>query len=456
MEKKIKVGLLPLYISLYHVSLRKRLEPFYETIASLLEEKGLEVVRSEFCMEEPDFEKAIAMFEQENCDCLVTLHMAYSPALKSSEALKKTKLPIVICDTTETFDFSDEQSPVEISYCHGIHGVMDMCNLLKKNGKTYAIAAGHYEKSNVLDRVVGFVKAAKSAQSIKGANVGSIGGYFDGMGDFRVEDSRMKELFGATVVYPEPGELAALEKTVTAEEIEAEKKRNEKDFEFIGTFTDELYNTSITTDLTVRKWMEKKNLRALTINFRELGDLITMPFNAGCRAMEDGYGYAGEGDTLTALFTGGLLQGYPETSFVELFCPDWKNDTVFISHMGEMNYRVADKKPVCFEKYFGYGKGVNPIACGASFKPGDAVFINIYEDMEGFHALLAPVRVVGQKTDSFKKDMRGWLDFSRPLPEVLERISECGATHHSILVYNTTVEEMAFFAKLMHIQPITL
>lgn len=452
----MKIGLLPLYISLYGPKLRERLEPFYEKIASIFEEKGLEVIRSEFCMEDEHFEKAISTYEKENCDAIVTIHMAYSPSLKSEKVLAKTKLPIIICDTTETFDFSDGQSPSEISYCHGIHGVMDMCNLLKKNKKAYAIAAGHFEESNVIDRVIGFVKAAKCAKSLLGSNVGSIGGYFEGMGDFRVDDERLKKLYDVNVIYPEKGELTQISQEVTEDEIKIEKARNEKDFDFVEEFDEVLYTNSVITDLTLKKWIEKRSLNAFTVNFRELGNLSTMPFNGACRAMADGIGYAGEGDTLTALFTGALMSEYKETSFVEIFCPDWKNDTLFISHMGEMNYNLAAKKPEFFEKKFIYGKGINPISGAACYKSGEAIFMNIFEDENGFNAFLAPVSVVEEKTDKFKKRIRGWLDFKKTVSEVLETLSKCGATHHSILVYNTNVDEMTYFAKLLNISPVKL
>lgn len=452
----MKIGLLPLYISLYSDVLRKRLQPFYDKIANMFQDKGLEVVTNEFCMEEPHFEDALAKFEKENCDAVVTLHMAYSPGLNSSEALKKTKLPIIICDTTETFDFSDEQSPSEISYCHGIHGVMDMCNLLKKNKKSYAIAAGHYTESDVIDRVVGFVKAAKSANSLKGSNVGSIGGYFDGMGDFRVDDKRMKEIFGVETVYPDDGELASLTASLTQEEIENEMERNKRDFNIIAPLDEGTHQTSVKADLTVKKWIKKRNLQAFTINFRNLGDLDTMPFNSAGRAMSEKIGYAGEGDTLTAAFTGALLQGYDETSFIEIFCPDWKNNTLFISHMGEMNYRVADKKIEFGEINFSYGKGINPVVGTGAFKSGKAVFVNIYEDENGFNALISPVDVIGEKTDSFCKKVRGWLDFGMSVSEALEKISIHGATHHSILVYGATIREMEFFARLLGINPVIM
>ena len=456
--EKMKIGLLPLYLALYGENPKPRMRAFYREIVKLFEEKGLEVVCTDLCALKEEFENAVSLFENENCDALVTLHMCYSPSLESAEVLKNTKLPIVICDTTETFDFSDRQGPGEIMYCHGIHGVMDMCNLLRKNKKPYAIAAGHYEKSDVIDRVVGFVKSAKSAKSIDGSKVGSIGGNFGGMGDFEVDDEKMLSRFGTKVIYPEKGELKALSEEVTQEEILAEKERNKNDFEFIGEFDEEVYTKSVIADLTLKKWIEKRNLRGLTINFRNIGELYTMPFNGACRAMGDRVGYAGEGDTLTALFTGALLQGYKETSFVELFCPDWENNTIFISHMGEMNYVVADKKGEFYEKNFTFGKEgtTNPYCGSAAYKPGNAIFINIFEDSEGFNALIAPVKVVGERTDNFKKNVRGWLDFGMPISEALEKISIHGATHHSIMIYDAKVEEIEFFAKLLDIKPIRL
>ncbi len=450
----MKIGLLPFYTSLYSNKLRERLEPFCEEVAVMIENRGIEVIRNDFCMEVKDFKKAVFKFENEGCDAIVTLHTAYSPGLNCEKALSETMLPIIVCDTTDTFDFSDKQEPSNISYCHGIHGVMEMCNLLKKNGKAYAIAAGHYKESNVIDKVVGLIKAAKSAISIKGSKVGSLSGYFEGMGDFRVDDDRLTELFGAKVVYPEKNELKNLMESVTEEEIAAEKEKNAKDFEFVCDINDDTYTRSVISDIAVKKWVEKRNLSALTINFREIGDLNTMPFNSACRAMENGIGYAGEGDTLTALFTGAFLQGYDETSFIEIFCPDWKNNTLFISHMGEMNYAVSDKKPTMFEKPFIYGKEntSNPYAASAAFKEGKAMFLNVFEDESGFNILAAPVNVVKETTDLFQKSVRGWLDFGVPIDEVLEKISMHGVTHHSILVYGAQMAEIEFFAKLTGIK----
>ena len=123
--KKIKIGFLPLYIKLYDdigngAKARPRLEPFYEKLACLMEAEGAEVVRNPFCRIKPEFEAAVKAFEAAQVDCIVTWHAAYSPSLECADALAGTSLPVIVLDTTETYDFSPSQDAGEISYCHGI------------------------------------------------------------------------------------------------------------------------------------------------------------------------------------------------------------------------------------------------------------------------------------------------------------------------------------------------
>ena len=154
----MKIGFLPLYVKLYDdfvTGQRPRMEAYYATIAGMMREKGAEVVEVPFCRLADEFKAAVKRFEDEKVDAIVTLHIAYSPSLESIDALAGTKLPLVILDTTPTMEFDNKQSGSEIFHNHGIHGVMDMCNLLTRRGKPYAIAAGHYEQSDVLDRTFG-------------------------------------------------------------------------------------------------------------------------------------------------------------------------------------------------------------------------------------------------------------------------------------------------------------
>ena len=457
--KKIKIGFLPLYIKLYDdigngAKARPRLEPFYEKLACLMEAEGAEVVRNPFCRIKPEFEAAVKAFEAAQVDCIVTWHAAYSPSLECADALAGTTLPVIVLDTTETYDFSPSQDAGEISYCHGIHGVMDMCNLLSRRGKPYAIAAGHISDSDVIARVVGFARAAVAAKAFSSVRVGSIGGSFDGMGDFIVTDEEIEGRFGVKVVYADRDELAALRQEVSEEEITAEVAADRESFYEISPVDDADLRNTERNCLAVRHWMEKHGLNAFTANFREIGDdrcgLTVMPFIEACKTLARGQGYAGEGDALTASLVGALLSGFPDTSFVEIFCPDWKGNSLLLSHMGEFNPNLTDRKPGMKKINFVFGSADDPVVAYGRYRPGAATFLNLYRDEAGFRLLLSQVEMLDAGDDrNFETRVRGWLRPSLPVAEFLETISAFGVTHHSALVYGATPEQLAFFADLL-------
>jgi len=461
--KKIRIGFLPLYIKLYDdcgFVVRPRTEPFYEAMAKDLESRGFEVQRSPFCSVRPEFEEAVRSFENGGCDVIVTWHAAYSPSLESIDALSKTRLPIVVLDTTETFDFSSLQDPGEMNYCHGIHGVMDMTNMLRRAGKPYAIAAGHYPSSDVMDRAEGFIKAAAGAASLRGTKVGTIGGSFDGMGDFLISDEELKEVFGVEAVYSNRAELDALRAAVTDDEIECEIQFDADHYIAIDDIDEECHRKTVRNCLAVRRWIENNGLAAFTVNFREIrpeNGLEIMPFMEACKAMARGIGYAGEGDVLTASITGALMRGFTDATFVEIFCPDWKGGTLYLSHMGEYNPNLTDGCDEMKKISFIFGEAEDPVVGYGCYRGGDAIFTNVFKDADGrYTMLISPVEMIDCPDDNFVGSVRGWMKPPVALPDFLQRISECGVTHHSSLTYGATVDQMKFFAEVAGLRTVVV
>ena len=459
---KIKIGFMPLYIMLYddiNLNVRGRLDEFYEKLACAFEEDGFEVVRNPFCRIKPEFEACVAKFEAEGCDCIVTWHAAYSPSLESIDALAGTALPIVVLDTTETYDFFHSNDPDAINLNHGIHGVMDMTNMLLRRGKAYAIAAGHFPQSDVIERAGRLVRAAAGAKSLKGSRVGTVGGSFDGMGDFLISDEELLETFGVTAVYSDGKTLTVLQSAVTDEEIAAEMEKDLEMCQIIGPFTKDTHAKTVRNCLAVRKWIESENLSAFTVNFREIrpsNGLSVMPFMEACKAMARGIGYAGEGDVLTAAITGALLRGFGEAAFVEIFCPDWKGGSLCLSHMGEFNLALSEKKPEIKETDFIFGEADNPVVCYGCYKAGEAVFINVFKGPDGYNMLISPVEMIQNKKDNYQGSVRGWMKPKMPLPDFLSAISTHGVTHHSALVYGADLCELEFFGKILGLNVITV
>ncbi len=461
---KIKVGFMGLYIKLYDdcglTEIRDRVDPFYEKLACALEDEGFEVERFPMCRVKDEFRACVDAFEAAGCDCIVTWHAAYSPSLESIEVLANTKLPIVVLDTTETYDFSPTSDPGEINMNHGIHGVMDMTSMLRRYGKAYAIAAGHYPTSDVVKKTAGYVRAAAGAMSLEGSRVGTIGGSFDGMGDFLISDEELLERFGVTAVYSKGEDLTALRAEVTDAEINAEIEYDTANFRPLNEFSRETHEKTTRNCLAVRKWLENEKLDAFTVNFREIrpeNGLVVMPFIEASKAMARGVGYAGEGDVLTAAITGALMRGFGDTAFVEIFCPDWKNDSMCLSHMGEINLALTANQPEIKEIPFTFGNAEDPVVCYGCYKAGDAVFVNVYKDSEKYNMLISPVEMLDNTGDKFEGTVRGWMkpkDLS--LGDFLEAISREGVTHHSTLVYNRSLEEVKFFGELLGLNVVTV
>lgn len=460
--KSAKIGFMPLYIKLYDdcglQDIRDRLEPFYEKMACGFEEHGITVVRSAFCCVKAEFEAAVAKFESEGVDCIVTWHAAYSPSLESIEVLANTKLPIIVMDTTDTYDFGPAQSPAHVNMCHGIHGVMDMTSMLKRYSKSYAIAAGHYPVSDVMERVIGYIHAAVAATSLKGSRVGTIGGSFDGMGDFLVSDEEMLERFGVTVVYAEK-KLVDIKKKVTDDEVRAEMALDLEECDVIGPLPEDSHFRTEKNCLAVRRWIDEEKLDAFTVNFRQIipaDGLEIMPFMEASKAMARGTGYAGEGDVLTASITGALMRGFGDAAFVEIFCPDWRGGALMLSHMGEYNRALAAGRPEIKEIPFTFGDAADPVVTYGRLRGGEAVFVNIFKDETGFKLLASPVTMLDTAEDSFTGVVRAWMKPHMPVSDFLEEISRAGVTHHSSLVYGATTEQIAYFGRLLGIETVTV
>ena len=245
--------------------------------------------------------------------------------------------------------------------------------MLKQKGKIYAIAAGHNIESDVIDRVCGFVKSAVAAKNLSNMKVGLFGGSFEGMGDFQVPEKELETRFGIKVENVKDSFIASVRETVTEQEITEETEKDRQNYDFDDSVIEEEYKDFVKGCLTLRKCIEKGGYNAFSVNFLNAGNVGTMPFTECCKAMARGTGYAGEGDPLTSAFTGAFLSAYPETTFVEIFCPDWKDNKVLLSHMGEMNYAIIEGKPLVRRTGTTYIKGTMPYAGYSKMKAGKGV-----------------------------------------------------------------------------------
>ena len=450
--KKVKIGFLPLYIQLYDdfaSSLRPGIEAYCESVKEALVDEGAELVAADICRVRSEFAAAIELFEREEVSAIVTLHLAYSPSLESAEVVAGTTLPIIILDTTREYCFDFEVKKGSTSYNHGIHGVQDFCNLLRRCGKEYAIFAGHYLNSDVVKRVLDAARAVKAANAISTMKVGTLGGAFDGMGDFCVSDETKARL-GVTVTPCDGEKILEIKKKVTDEAV---RKEYDTDCKENGcNIPYEKYAEHIRSSIAIRELIKNEGYTAFTMNFRRAGAEVgfdTVPFAEACKLMADGIGYAGEGDAINAALVGALMSAFDEVNFVEMFCPDWKNNTVYFNHMGESNASLMEHRHM-MTKYFAYGDVDNPVYMLGHMKAGRGCILNMLPNSEGWFDVViveGEFMQLPERLESFPETINGWFKPCVPVAELLERYSEAGGTHHSSFVYGVSGRSLALFAK---------
>ncbi|MCU6746264.1 hypothetical protein OCV51_01085 [Faecalicatena acetigenes] len=454
--KKTKIGFLPLYVELYDLTcpqMRPKIEDFNQKVIKKLQEY-VDVYAAPICRIKEEFEAAVTYFQEKQVDAVVTMHLDYSPSLESADALAKVEVPIIVLDTTCEAEFGPAQSVDEIMYNHGIHGVQDMCNLLKRNHKLYFVEAGHWEHSDVIERVVSRVNAAAMAKAFYDSRIGRVGDTFEGMGDFQVPFSELKEKFGIDIISYDFDWAQEKIKEITDKEIEEDISYCKEKF-CVDPIDDTIWKLSEKVNLLLRKWVKQEKLDAYTVNFLATENqpgLPTMPFLEISRLMERGIGYAGEGDVLTAALVGALMKVYAETTFTEMFCPDWKGNSIMLSHMGEINVALTAKTPRVVEKDFPFTSADNPVTAYGCLKPGKAVIVDLAPFGSGRYTLiLSEVEMLSvEGTDNMELSVHGWFrpihcDISR----FLEQYSLAGGTHHLALVYNASLRELETFGEIM-------
>lgn len=446
----IKIGFLPLYLELYDRALpefHEQMEAFSQTVATALEHRGLAVSRAPLCRIEEEFTRVIHDFESQGVSVIVTLHLAYSPSLESAAVLAATRLPLVVLDTTPDWEFGPEQKADAIMFNHGIHGVQDMCNLLIRNGKPFSIQAGHLTKSDVLDRVFSDIRAAAMAHAMRTARVGRIGPGFAGMGDFAVAESILAEEIGMRVQQSDPQKLAAWLPPADAPEVAAEMQIDRERFD-MAELDDETHRQSVRAGLAVRRWIDAESLTAMSMNFLAFNggadDLPVVPFIEASKAMARGIGYAGEGDVLTAAFVGALASVYPQTTFTEMFCPDWRGERVFLSHMGEVNADLLAGNGMMLKKPFPWSDAGDPAVITGCLKGGSAVFADVAPGPDDSFTLIAVGvdMVAPEDEDGMAGTVHGWFKPHLGIERFLETYSLAGGTHHAALVYDASLQEL--------------
>ena len=453
---KPKIGLLALMLKLYdssHPALKVKQGRYVLEIGdSLSDIAGIVYPGVQNTIE--GVKKAVHKFEQEKCCLIMVILPTYSPSLIATPALKNTDIPVVIFNTAKIDQIGNDFSPADYMENHGIHGVQDLSNTLLRAKKPFEILTGHYKDAETINELKDYVRAAAAVDFFKNTRIGIFGETFEGMGDFYFDEKAFSSKYGCKFTNIPLKEIKDETKDLHRDEITKEIEDDLRKFKADKNYNRPLHALSNKYYIGIKRILDKHKMAGFTMNFLSFGKsktAETVPFLAAHKLLAAGYGYAGEGDLLCAALVSAMTRMTGDAGFTEMFCPDFKNNHILMSHMGEGNPNFARKdSPIQIkELQFNYGDVETPYTLFFSYEPQPVTLINLSPQPDNNYKIISTdanvvnfKRIEALETSNFK------IAPSSPLPVFLTDYSKNGGTHHLAMVKNHVSGLIAKFAKI--------
>ncbi len=133
-----------------------------------------------------------------------------------------------------------------------------------------------------------------------------------------------------------------------------------------------------------------------------------------------------------------------------MFCPDWEKGTIFLSHMGEFNYRLAEGKARLIEMDYDLSDAENPVLAAGRFRPGEFLVVNLQPLNAGYRLIIAPATMIGVTgKDNMSDRVHGWFKPRLPIENFLAEYSRQGGTHHLAISYSASIRLVEAFGQMM-------
>ncbi len=108
-----------------------------------------------------------------------------------------------------------------------------------------------------------------------------------------------------------------------------------------------------------------------------------------------------------------------------MFCPDWEQDVILLSHMGESNPKLAQWKPLISDCPFNYNSCGDTTAMYNCLRKGKAVYVNPAPMQDHFNLIVSGVEMLdeGLERGAYRHSTQGWMKPCKPLPQFLKEFS---------------------------------
>lgn len=335
---------------------------------------------------------------------------------------------------------------------------------------SHSIIAGHWRDKETHYRLNRWIRQAISKQETRHLKVARFG---DNMRDVAVTEGdkvTAQIKFGFSVNTWPVGDLAEIVKDVQKQDINDLVEEYENDYTLSSELLDKGKHRlnlldAARIEIGIKRFLEERNFSAFTTNFEDLHGLKQLPGLAVQRLMEQGYGFAGEGDWKTAALLRiikTMSLGLPGgTSFIEDYTYHLENNQHLVlgSHMLEVcpSIKSPEKKARLKVCPLNIGNKADPARLIFDAKPGQGLLISMIDLGGRFRLLVNVIEIIAPLKSMSKLPVaravwRVYPDFKT----ATESWIIAGGGHHSILSQALTLDDMNYFSELYNIELIVI
>jgi L-arabinose isomerase len=295
-------------------------------------------------------ERRVRELESADVDGLLVVMLTYGPAMRVARALAETRLPVCLANVQPEGEVTAAWDMADLTYNQGIHGAQDTANAMVRAGRPFHVVTEDWRAPAFAGAVGAWARAAAAATRWRELRVAVFGYAMNGMGDIRVDAHTLLRTLGPQVDAVAPGELHRAAAAVGAAEIERLLEDEDARFEVDPRLSPAEREEHARMQLGLERVLRAGGYGAYSTHFgavAEDGRFARLPLAAASSLMAKGFGFAAEGDAVTAALMSAARTLLGETQFTEMYAMDFPRDAVLMSHMGEGNWALArEDRPV--------------------------------------------------------------------------------------------------------------
>jgi L-arabinose isomerase len=404
-------------------------------------------------------EVCVAANGDANCAGVITWMHTFSPSKMWIGGLSILNKPYLHLNTQ--FNKNLPYDTIDMNFMNtnqSAHGDREHGFITARLRMKRKIICGYWEDAAFRNRMGGWMRSAVGAMTSKNLKVMRLG---DNMRYVAVTEGDKvqaeKDLGWSVNTY---GVGGLVEKVNAVTDAQVDEKIAEYESKYtIKTDNMDSVKYQARLEIALEQMLQEGGFSAYTDSFEDLFGLDQLPGLASQNLMGKGIGFGAEGDWKQAALQAiihamsqGLTKGY---SFIEDYTYHFEdgNEAVLGAHMLEISPAIAKEKPAIEVHPLGIGGKDAPARLVFEGKEGDAILVTLVDMGGRFRMIVHDIKAISpmQKMPNLPVASVMW----RPMPDMItgnEAWIRCGGTHHSVISYDLTAENMADFAEIMGIE----